>query len=168
MAGKGHLKYRGAVAVYLLLGVLGTASAQIQLPAPEDRSVHDFAGVLSADAVQTMERFHKELFDSTQVAIVVVTVPSLDGEPVADFAVRVGEEWGVGGGQDCGIVVAMAIEDRVMFIATGYGVEGFLPDGRVSEVFGMTPGRTFRSKTSPLVCFRLVRRLSRPGPRNTA
>ena len=115
-----------AVAVCLLLGALGTAAAQSQLQAPEDRSVHDFAGVLSARAVQTMERFDKELLDRTRVAIVVVTIPSLDGEPIRDFSVRLGTEWGVGKQDvDRGIVVALAVEERGIDIATGYGVEGF-------------------------------------------
>ncbi len=82
-----------------------------------------------------MERLHKELFDKTGVAIVVVTVPRLEGEPIADFAVRVGQDWGVGRrDEDRGIVLALATEDRKIFIATGYGVEGYLPDGRVGRI----------------------------------
>ena len=119
----------------LLLGAQGSAGAQVPLPPPADRVVHDFAGVLSAQAVQTMERFHKELFDQTQVAIVVVTIPNLEGEPIRDFSVRVGTEWGVGKQDvDRGIVVALAVEERGIDIATGYGVEGFLPDGRVGGI----------------------------------
>ena len=86
--------------------------------------------MLSAQTVPTLERFHRELFAKTGVAIVVITVPTLDGEPVSDFAVRVGEEWGVGRrGEDRGIVVALAVAERDIFIAAGYGVEGYLPDG---------------------------------------
>ena len=97
----------------LLLGAEGSAGAQLPLPPPTDRVVHDFAGVLSAQAVQTMERFHKELFDQTQVAIVVVTIPNLEGEPIRDFSVRLGTEWGVGKQDvDRGIVVALAVEER--------------------------------------------------------
>ena len=82
-----------------------------------------------------MERFHKELFDQTQVAIVVVTIPNLEGEPIRDFSVRLGTEWGVGGQDvDRGIVVALAVEERRFDITTGYGVEGFLPDGRVGGI----------------------------------
>lgn len=135
MTVRGGLRSCSAVAVCLLLGALGTAAAQIELRAPENRSVHDFAGVLSAQAVQSMERFHKELLDRTEVAIVVVTIPNLDGEPIRDFSVRLGTEWGVGKQDvDRGIVVALAIEERGIDIATGYGVEGYLPDGRVGGI----------------------------------
>ena len=48
---------------------------------------------------------------------------------------RVGQQWGVGRkAEDRGVVVALAIEERRVFIATGYGVEGFLPDGRVGSI----------------------------------
>ncbi len=134
---RGVSGFRGrlVLAACLLLGAQGSAGAQVPLPPPTDRVVHDFAGVLSAQAVQTMERFHKELFDQTQVAIVVVTIPNLDGEPIRDFSVRLGEEWGVGKQDvDRGIVVTLAVEEREFDITTGYGVEGFLPDGRVGGI----------------------------------
>ena len=109
--------------------------AQIQLPPPQGQTVHDFAGVLAAEHAAEMERRHRELFGKTEVAIVVITVPALDGEPIEEFAVRVGTEWGVGkSDEDRGIVAALAIEERGIYIATGYGVEGFLPDGRVGGI----------------------------------
>lgn len=82
-----------------------------------------------------MERRHTELFQKTRVAIVVVTVPRLEDETLSDFAVRVGSEWGAGKkGEDRGIVVAVTTEEPHIFVATGYGVEGFLPDGRVGSI----------------------------------
>ena len=112
-----------------------TTAAQVALPPPADRSVHDVAGVLSNQAVVTMEGLHGALFAQTGVAIVIVTMPSLEGEPAADFALRIAEAWQPGrAGEDRGIVVVTALEERELFIATGYGVEGFLPDGRVGAI----------------------------------
>ena len=97
--------------------------------------MHDTARVIEPSHATLMERLHRALFEKTGVAIVVVTVPRLGGEPIEDFAVRVGKQWGVGRkGEDRGIVVALAIEERRVFIATGYGVEGFLPDGKVGGI----------------------------------
>jgi len=126
--------------VWALLAVLLAAStaaalAQVSLPTRTDRSVHDLAGVITQEHAALMERLHRALFQKTGVAIVVVTVPRLDGEPIEDFAVRVGKQWGVGRkGEDRGVVVALAIQERRVFIATGYGVEGFLPDGKVGGI----------------------------------
>ena len=129
---------RAVVLAGLIAAALMSRSAtlgQTQLPARTDRSVHDTAGVIEPSDAALMERLHRALFEKTGVAIVVVTVPRLDQEPIEDFAVRVGKEWGVGRkGEDRGIVVALAIEERRVFIATGYGVEGFLPDGKVGGI----------------------------------
>ncbi len=112
-----------------------SATGALKLPPHGDRSVHDLAGVVRPADAATMERLHRELFEKTGVAIVVITVKDLEGEPISDFAVRVGTEWGVGKkGEDRGIVVALSTTDRRIFIATGYGVEGYLPDGRTGAI----------------------------------
>jgi len=82
-----------------------------------------------------MEKRHAALFNRTGIALAVLAVPRLDGEPIDDFAVRAGQTWGLGRkGEDRGIVIAFAQEERRIYVATGYGVEGFLPDGRVGAI----------------------------------
>ena len=131
----GHVTIRFLAGLLFVAGLTFAAHAQVEIPPPGGRSVHDFAGVLSTEAVNALEAIHRDLFEKTGVAIALVTVPTLAGEPSTDFAVRVGETWGVGrAGEDRGIVVAIGIEEREIFIATGYGVEGFLPDGRVGAI----------------------------------
>jgi uncharacterized protein len=52
-----------------------------------------------------------------------------------DYAMRVAETWKPGAkGKDNGVVFLIAVQDRELFIATGYGVEGALPDGLVGEI----------------------------------
>lgn len=127
--------------------------AQIRLPPPEDRSVHDLAGVIDPEAEETMERLHTDLFRQTGVAIAVVTVPTLEGEPIEEFGARVGTEWGVGRrDEDRGIVVSLAVEERGINISTGYGVEGFLPDGRVGAILdGVVPALSEADYSTGLV-----------------
>lgn len=82
-----------------------------------------------------MERRHAELYRKSGAAIVAITVSRLEDETLSDFAVRVGHEWGAGKkGEDRGIVIAVTTEEPHIFVATGYGVEGFLPDGRVGAI----------------------------------
>ena len=133
---------RGVIALgfIALLGAAppapGAAGAPLlPLPPRGDRSIHDLAGALSPETVERLEARHKELFEKTGVAIVVIAVKRLDGETLSDFAVRVGSEWGAGRrGQDRGIVIAITTDEPHIFVATGYGVEGFLPDGRVGSI----------------------------------
>ena len=126
----------GKLLLGLLLVTVGTlVLAEIKLPPRGDRSVHDLAGVLRPQDAALMERLHGELFRKTGVAIVVITVPELDGESIGAFALRVGEEWGAGRkGEDRGIILAVAVQERRVEIATGYGVEGYLPDGRTGRI----------------------------------
>jgi uncharacterized protein len=124
------------VTAALLALTLGAATAApLQLPPHGDRSVHDLAAVLSPQTLEALERRHEDLFRKTGVALVVITVRRLEDETLPDFAVRVGSEWGAGKkGQDRGIVVAATTDEPHVFVATGYGVEGFLTDGRVGGI----------------------------------
>jgi uncharacterized protein len=111
----------------------GLAAAETPLPERRpDRWIYDTAGVIDDADEARLEALATELFGKTGVAIAVVTVPRLEQETIEALAVRVGQRWGVGRrGQDRGLVVALAREDRAIFVATGYGTEGYLPDGRV-------------------------------------
>jgi uncharacterized protein len=123
------------LAACLLALSAGPARAEFRLPPRDARSVYDFAGVVHADDAARMEHWHRALYDQTGVAIVVVTVPDLEGESIDDFATRVGTEWGVGKkGDDKGVVVALSLKPRRIHVATGYGVEGYLPDGKVGGI----------------------------------
>jgi uncharacterized protein len=109
------------------------------LPARTDQMIYDTAGVIDDAAEQRLERDVHELWRKAGVSIVVVTVPALDGETIDQFAVRAGQTWGVGKrGEDKGLVVAFSRDDRKIFVATGYGTEGYLNDGRVGQLLDRT------------------------------
>jgi uncharacterized protein len=135
------------IAAWVSIGLVAVVGAKTPLPnPPADRSVHDFAEVITSAHEQSMERTHKALFAATGVAIVVVTVPNLIDETISDFALRVGETWGVGRkGEDRGVVIAFSSGDRKLFVATGYGVEGYLPDGKVGRFIDAYAIPAFRS-----------------------
>jgi uncharacterized protein len=120
----------------LLTALTGLAEARTPLPQRDlDHSVYDPAGVIRIEHEARMEAMHAALYRGTGVAIVAIAVPALEDETIEELAVRVGTEWGVGKkGEDRGIVVALARDDRRIFIATGYGVEGYLPDGKVGAI----------------------------------
>ena len=62
-------------------------------------------------------------------------MPSLDGVPVDDYAVRLFKEWGIGQAkQDNGVLVLVAPNQREMRIEVGYGLEGILPDGLAGQI----------------------------------
>jgi uncharacterized protein len=129
----------------LLLWLLAQA-AQPQLPAPRG-FVNDFAGVIPAPAAARMEAALRDLQQKTRGDIAVVTLPDLGGRAPADVALQIGRQWKVGGegeagdpARNLGVVVLVVPSSRDLYIATGRGAEGFLPDGRVGRIRdAMTP-----------------------------
>lgn len=110
--------------------------AQTVPPAPDPpRLVNDLARMLMPAQVDALEHKLVAYNDSTSTQIVVVTVETVGDYGMVDYAVKLGREWGVGGKQfNNGVVILIAKSDRKAFIATGYGMEGPLPDAICKEI----------------------------------
>ncbi len=126
---------RLAGAVVLLTASLASqVFAQIEV-VPFKNYINDYVGVVPDNTEQQLNSLLKELERKTGAQIAVVVIPSTEGVAPADYAVEFGQKWGVGKKEkDNGIIFLVAVEDRKMFIATGYGVEGILPDGKVGRI----------------------------------
>jgi len=104
-------------------------------PAPTGY-VNDFAGVLSPDARTRLDRICSQL-DRSQAAaqIAVVTIHTLDGADVADYAKELFNKWGIGHkGSNRGVLVLLAVNDRKYRITVGYGLENILADAKAAEI----------------------------------
>lgn len=97
--------------------------------------VNDFAGVLNPQAREGLERYCKRVEQATGAQIALVTIPTLDGEPIEDVANLLYRRWGVGSKKsDEGVMVLLAIRDRRSRLEVGYGLEPTLTDGFVGGV----------------------------------
>lgn len=111
-------------------------AAALEIPAPHGY-VQDRAGLLQQETVRKLEQYLADLdrTDSTQIAI--LTIPSLEGENLEDYSLRVAEAWGIGRkGHDNGALLLIAKDDRKVRIEVGYGLEGRLTDllaGRIID-----------------------------------
>lgn len=93
------------------------------------RLVNDYTNTLTGDQRQALERKLVILDDSTSTQISVVIVETTGDYDIAEYAVKLGREWGIGGKERSnGVLLLIAKGDRRLHIATGYGVEGALPD----------------------------------------
>ncbi len=102
-----------------------------QIPEPPDppRLVNDFANLLSSGERERLERQLVSYDDSTSTQIVIVTVRQLGDWDISEFSYELGDQWGVGqAGEDNGIVITLSEQDRQVFIATGWGIEGYITD----------------------------------------
>jgi uncharacterized protein len=114
-------------------------------PPRPSQPVLDQGDLLSAAEERRLSRKLTAFEDTTSTAIVVVTLQSLNGAPASDYAIELGREWGVGQGEkDNGVVFLVSKGDRKMFIATGYGVEGALPDAVANRIVERVVTPAFR------------------------
>ncbi len=97
--------------------------------------VIDQANILSASEKQQISARILKLNEQAKAQIGVVIVPTTGQEDIFDFAIRVAEQWKLGSKkQDNGLLMAIAINDRRIQIAPGYGLEGVLPDIVASRI----------------------------------
>jgi uncharacterized protein len=120
----------------LLIGCLATPLFALDLNALKPQGyVSDFARVLDEASRTQLEAYCGQVEQATGVQMALVTLPSLDGEPVEDVANALYRKWGVGKkGKDEGIMLLLAIQDHRDRIEVGYGLEPILPDGFVGSV----------------------------------
>jgi uncharacterized protein len=92
--------------------------------------VSDFAGAIDAASRQQLENYCTIVERSTGAQMALVTIPSLEGEPIEDVANTIFRGWGVGlKGKNEGILLLLAIGDKRSRLEIGYGLEPILPDG---------------------------------------
>jgi uncharacterized protein len=92
--------------------------------------VSDFAGVVDARSKAALEQYCAIVERSTGAQMALVTVPSLQGEPIEDVANTIFRAWGVGQkGKNEGILLLLAVGDHRSRLEVGYGLEPILPDG---------------------------------------
>jgi uncharacterized protein len=124
-----------AAAAILLAGALATAAPAREVPRVPSTHVLDEADWLDAADEQRLSRELLEYERATSNQIVVAVMRSLDGEDLADFSQRVAEAWGIGQKERSnGILLAIYVEERMIDIEVGYGLEPVVTDAIANEI----------------------------------
>jgi len=116
--------------ILLLLASSWSINAQKVIPQPNPpRLVVDNAHILSPEEKNALEQKLVALDDSTSNQIVIITVPTLEDQPIEDVAVNTFRNWGIGNKKtNNGVLILVAVNDRKVKIEVGYGLEGAIPD----------------------------------------
>jgi uncharacterized protein len=109
--------------------------SSIPKPNPQ-RLVNDYTRTLAPDQIAALEQKLVAYDDSTSVQLAVVMINTLNDLPIEEVALEVLRQWGVGGQaqKDNGAVLLIAKNDRKIWISTGYGLEGSMPDITVKSI----------------------------------
>lgn len=97
--------------------------------------VQDRAGVLSRQTVNTINAYGAAVEERTKAQVVVLTIPSLEGQSLEEYSLAVLRGWGIGDAKlNNGVLMLVAVKDRKSRIEVGYGLEGALPDGLTGRI----------------------------------
>jgi uncharacterized protein len=111
-----------------ILLFINNAQAMPARPSPP-RLVNDFEKLLTPAEINALENKLASYARSHSTQIVIIITNDLYGMEISDFSTRIGTEWGVGtAGSENGVIVTVSPQLRKTFIATGYGLEGVIPD----------------------------------------
>ncbi|MCX5891243.1 MAG: TPM domain-containing protein [Deltaproteobacteria bacterium] len=105
------------------------------VPAHPSQYVVDLAGVIDAPTEARLNAMLHDLEAKTTAQVVVLTIKSLDGEPIENFSHQTAVKWGIGQkGKDNGVLLTVAVKDKKYRIEVGYGLESTLPDSLVGSI----------------------------------
>ncbi|MEO6948295.1 MAG: TPM domain-containing protein [Ginsengibacter sp.] len=115
--------------LFVIFGLQTVFAQKIQPKPNPPVAVNDFANMLEPFQRQALEQKIRNYNDSTSSAIVIITVPDLQGYDIAEVALKYLRDWGIGvKGKNNGVLILVSKADRKARIETGFGMEGVLPD----------------------------------------
>lgn len=116
------------LAVIIFFGLASGLVSALDVPPLRGR-VNDYAKAMTQDQARTLESRLAQFEQETGHQVAVLTIPTLDGEDIEGFSIRVAENWKIGKkGFDNGVILVVAVKDRRLRLEVGYGLEGVLPD----------------------------------------
>jgi uncharacterized protein len=122
---------------FFLVILLPTSSHALDIPKLQGY-VNDYGGMISPPAREKLENELRALEQTDSNQIVILTIPSLEGEALEDFSIKVAEAWKIGQkNKDNGVILLVAKQERKIRIEVGRGLEGRLTDlmsGRIIDL----------------------------------
>jgi len=138
--------------ILLCLGLNTLAFDIPKKPEGNTRYINDYANLLSLDEENYLNQKLQKYWDSTSTDLVVVILETLNGEEAFDVGLKFYNTWGIGtASKDNGVLILIAHENddpakRKIWITTGKGAEGFLPDGATGSVIRNSMAPSFKEK----------------------
>jgi uncharacterized protein len=141
-----NARFPAARLAVVLLVIFASTAWSATVPALRGR-INDYAQILSRDVARNLETQLDQFEQQTGHQVALLTVPTLAGEDIEGFSIRVAESWKIGQkGFDNGVIFVVAPQDRQLRLEVGYGLEGVLPDAVASRIIRELVVPRFRDK----------------------
>ncbi|MET0181062.1 MAG: TPM domain-containing protein [Novosphingobium sp.] len=129
-----------------LLAVVSASPAWAAFPPRPEGPVLDAAGILPPAEEAALDARLRAYTTGTGRALVVATVPSLDGQTIEMYAVELFEQWGIGGKEsDAGLLLLVAPNEHKVRIEVGYGLHQYVTDALSGRIIRDTITPRFRT-----------------------
>ncbi len=137
---------RAAALPLLCTAALPALAEPAELPPPPDRRINDYPGILDPAVRGELESRLARFEEQTSNQIVVAVVPTLEDESLEGFAERLFRYWELGQrSRDNGVLVLVVLDERLVRIEVGYGLEGVLTDATCARIIRNDIVPEFRS-----------------------
>ena len=118
-----------------MMGTISVAQAMSYPTPTSSKYLNDYAGVVDKNSSKQIIALGNELENKTGAEAVIVTINSLEGIPIEDYANGLFRKWGIGqGSKDNGLLIVLVIKDKAWRVEVGRGLEGRLPDALTNRV----------------------------------
>ena len=109
-------------------------------PTPSTTSyVNDFEGLLTVDQIKEVDKVLVDLEAKTTIQMAVVTVDSLEGQTVEQYAIGIGDAWGVGQkGKNNGVVFLLSAKERQVYIRLAEGLNNSTNEWKIQNIYSGT------------------------------
>ena len=125
---------RVLIILFIVFNVYSINSLAVVSPTT-DFYVNDYADLLNEETKEYIIKTNKDLYSKTGAQIVVVTIPSLEGNSLEDYATKLFRSFGIGDKtKNNGLLLLLALKERQFRVEVGYGLEGVLPDAKTGRI----------------------------------
>jgi uncharacterized protein len=131
--------------VFLLAPTILSIAHALEVPPLRGR-INDYAGMIRPEKARELDERLANFERETGHQIAVLTIPSLEGDQLEDFSIRVAEAWKIGQkGFDNGVILLVVQKEHRLRIEVGYGLEGVLPDAIANRIINEVIVPRFRN-----------------------
>jgi uncharacterized protein len=121
--------------LFFFLQIITSFAQDYPKPLNPPRLVNDYVNLLTENEYKMLENKLRKYADTTSTQISIAIISSTQGEDIAMFATELAQRWGVGQkGNENGIMILVALADRKVQIATGYGMEPTVTDAAAKRI----------------------------------
>lgn len=129
------MKIKYVFVSFIVFLIFVNLAGAYEFPNYKDKYVNDFAGVLSSEQVGSLRSLFAGVEGETTAEVVFVSVDNLAGYDISEYAIQLASSWKIGkADKDNGLLILYAKEENKIWVATGYGVEGILPDSKIGRL----------------------------------